>query len=61
MSNFYNVTLVHDQFTITTMVVADDKESAIRMADQFLQDQGLPSWIADDSLSVQVELEGVFA
>jgi len=58
---FYNVTIVHDLFTITTMVMADDDEDATKTAKQFLtQDQGLPDWVAENAISVQVELEGVF-
>ena len=58
---FYNVTIIHDLFTITTLVITDDEEDAIKTAKQFLtQDQGLPDWVAKDAISVQVELEGVF-
>ena len=58
---FYNVTIAHDLFTIRTVVIADDKEEAAQIAGyRFTEDLGLPSWIADDSLSVTAELEGVF-
>lgn len=58
---FYNVTIIHDLFTITTLVITDDDEDAIKAAKQFLtQDQGLPDWVAKDATSVQVELEGLF-
>ena len=58
----YNVTIVHDLFTITTLVLADDDEDATVTAKQFLtQDQGLPDWVAKDAVSVRVELEGVSA
>ena len=56
----YNVTLVHDLFTITTLVTADNEEEAVKTAEQFFtQDQGLPGWVADHG-GAQVELEAVF-
>lgn len=56
----YNVTLVHDLFTIQTLVTADSEEDAIKTAEQFFtQDQGLPQWVADDHGGARAELEAV--
>ena len=60
MSGYYNVTLVHDLFTIQTLVMADSEEEAVKTAKQFFtQDQGLPDWVSDGNRSEVVELEAV--
>ena len=58
MSGYYNVTLVHDYFTIQTNVTADSVEEAVKTAKQFFtSDQGLPDWVSDGYHSTVVELE----
>ena len=58
MSGYYNVTLVHDYFTIQTLVMADSVGEAVKTAKQFFtQDQGLPDWVSDGYRSAAVELE----
>ena len=58
----YNVTLIHDLFTITTLVTAEDREEAVNVAEQFFtQDQGLPDWVATKAGDTQVELQALLA
>ena len=56
--NDYTVTLVYDQFTITTVIYADNEDEARRLALQKLtQDQGLPLC---EPMEYQLEHEGTF-
>ena len=56
--NDYTVTLVYDQFTITTVIYCDNEEEAKRLALQKLpQDQGLP---LGEPMEYQLEHEGTF-
>ena len=56
--NDYTVTLVYDQFTITTVIYADNEDEARRLALQKLtQDQGLP---LGEPMGYQLEHEGTF-
>ena len=54
--NDYTVTLVYDQFIITTVIYADNEEEAKRFALQKLtQDEGLP---LGEPIGYWLELEG---
>ena len=56
--NDYTVTLVYDQFVITTVIYADNEEEAKRYALQKLtQDEGLP---LGEPMGYQLEHEGTF-
>jgi hypothetical protein len=56
--NDYTVTLVYDQFTITTVIYADNEEEAKRLALQKLtQDEGLS---LGEPMEYQLEHEGTF-
>jgi hypothetical protein len=56
--NDYTITLVYDQFIITTVVYADNEEEAQRLALQKLtQDEGLP---LGEPMGYRIELEGSF-
>ena len=56
--NDYTITLVYDQFNITTVIYADDEEQAKRYALQKLtQDEGLN---IGEPMEYQLELEGQF-
>ena len=56
--NDYTVTLVYDQFTITTVIYADNEEEAKRWSLQkLIQDQGLP---LGEPMEYQLEHEGTF-
>lgn len=57
--NDYTITLVYDQFIITTVIYADNEEEAKRLALQKLtQDEGLP---LGEPMEYQLEHEGSFA
>lgn len=54
--NDYTITLVYDQFIITTVIYADNEEEAKRYALQKLtQDEGLP---LGEPIKYQLEHEG---
>lgn len=54
--NDYTITLVYDQFIITTVIYADNEEEAKRYALQKLtQDEGLP---LGEPMEYQLEHEG---
>ena len=54
--NDYTITLVYDQFIITTVIYADNEEEAKRYALQKLtQDEGLP---LGEPIEYQLEHEG---
>ena len=56
--NDYTITLVYDQFIITTVIYADNEEEAKRYALQKLtQDEGLP---LGEPIKYQLEHEGTF-
>ena len=56
--NDYTVTLVYDQFTITTVIYCDNEEEAKRLALQKLtQDEGLP---LGEPMEYQLKHEGTF-
>lgn len=56
--NDYTVTLVYDQFNITTVIYADNEEEAKRLALQKLtQDEGLQ---LGEPMEYQLEHEGTF-
>lgn len=56
--NDYTITLVYDQFNITTVIYADNEEEAKRFALQKLtQDEGLS---LSEPMEYQIELEGSF-
>jgi hypothetical protein len=56
--NDYTITLTYDQFTITTVIYADNEEEAKRLAlSKLTQDEGLS---LGEPISYSLELEGVF-
>ena len=56
--NDYTITLTYDQFTITTVIYADNEEQAKRLAlFKLTQDEGLS---LGEPISYSLELEGVF-
>lgn len=56
--NDYTITLVYDQFNITTVIYADNEEEAKRLALQKLtQDEGLR---LGEPMEYQLEHEGTF-
>ena len=57
--NDYTITLTYDQFTITTVIYADNEEEAKRLAlSKLTQDEGLP---LGEPIGYSLEMEGVFA
>jgi hypothetical protein len=56
--NDYTITLVYDQFNITTVIYADNEAEAKRLAlSKLNQDEGLP---VGEPMEYQIELEGTF-
>jgi len=56
--NDYTITLTYDQFTITTVIYADNEEEAKRLAlSKLTQDEGLS---LGEPIGYSLELEGVF-
>ena len=56
--NDYTITLVYDQFAITTVIYADNEEEAKRLAlVKLTQDEGLP---LGEPMEYQLTLEGGF-
>ena len=56
--NDYTITLVYDQFSITTVIYADNEEEAKRLAlVKLTQDEGLP---LGEPMEYQLTLEGEF-
>ena len=59
---FYNVTLVHDHFTVTTFVMASSDDDAIKAADNKLtMSEGLPEWIATEASERRAVVEARLA
>ena len=57
--NDYTITLTYDQFTITTVIYADNEEEAKRLVlSKLTQDEGLP---LGEPIGYFLEMEGVFA
>jgi hypothetical protein len=56
--NDYTITLVYDQFAITTVIYADNEEEAKRLAlVKLTQDEGLP---LGEPMEYRLTLEGSF-
>ena len=59
---YYEVTLVHELFTITTLVIASDDHDAIAGAKcKLAMSEGLPDWVSDEAISARAKLEAVLA
>ena len=57
--NDYTITLVYDQFIITTVIYADNEEEAQRLAhNKLTEEEGLP---LGEPMGYRIELEGTFA
>ena len=56
---FYKVTLVHDEFTVSTLIMASNDDDAIQGAKSRLTvSAGLPDWIATDENECRAVVEG---
>ena len=56
--NDYTVTLIYDQFSITTVVYCNDRKGARRLAlSKLNQDEGLS---IGEPMEYQIELEGTY-
>ena len=51
----WNVWLIHDQFTVLTVVDAVSKADAEEQSEGVLRGNGVPSWIIDDAQQIVSE------
>ena len=57
----YDVWLVHEYFSVYFCFHAEDEDTAHRLIEQRLQEEGLPMWLFSDAQEIKIEPMGVFS